>query len=269
MESTSIVKALALLESTASEPLGRSLGALAAEVGLAKPTAHRILKTLTALGYLERSEQGVYRQTPHVQRLVSNDRTGQILAQAGPVLRKLHDATQETVNLGILRNDRIVYLQVLESPQPLRRVATPNSVDTFYTTALGRAIVSCLPDAQREELLRRVKLEPLTPHSNINRTALTGILDQAREDGYALEVDETDVGVTCIGAPVLDGGVPVAAISISVPTARATGDALPRLIDQVRAAARQVTRRVEFPDKPTQRTLSKRPVRRKRSEASS
>ena len=54
MESNSLTKALGLLEATAGHPEGRSLAKLASEVGMPKPTAHRILKTLTALGYLER-----------------------------------------------------------------------------------------------------------------------------------------------------------------------------------------------------------------------
>ena len=70
MESTSLVKALAVLEATAAEPAGRTLAALSQEVGLPKPTTHRILKTLLSLGYLEQTATGVYRQTPRVQRLV-------------------------------------------------------------------------------------------------------------------------------------------------------------------------------------------------------
>jgi IclR family acetate operon transcriptional repressor/IclR family KDG regulon transcriptional repressor len=251
MESTSIVKALALLEAVASEPTGRSLGSLASEVHLTKPTAHRILKTLTQLGYLERGENGTYRQAPGVQRLVSNDRLEQLLSAAGPVLRDLHETTRETVNLGVLRHHLVVYLQVLESPLPLRRVATPNSVDPFYCTALGRAIVSHLSPAARENLIRRTSLSQLTPHTNVDRNALGEILARAARDGFALEVDETDVGVTCVAAPVLEGDVAIAAISISAPTARVTRDRLPALIRQTRKAAAQVSTELEHLRQPS------------------
>ena len=268
MESTSLVKALAILEATAADPAGRSLAALSVEVGLPKPTAHRILKTLVTLGYLERSELGGYRQTPRVQRLVSNDQSRRLATLADPILRKLHERTQETVNLGVLRGDQIVYLQVLESTQPLRRVATPNSVDPFHTTALGRAIVSRLPAPERDALVRRAKLETRTPHSNVDPGSLVGILAQAASDGYALEVDETDLGVTCIGAPVLEDGVAVGAISISVPTVRATGEALSQLIDQVRLAAREVSEAMHAPVKKSTNGRSS-PAPRKNSEVRS
>jgi len=240
MESTSLVKALALLEATAAQPEGRSLAALAAEVALAKPTAHRILKTLSTLGYLERGEHGVYRQTPRVQRLVSNRVSDRLLAASESILRQLHITTQETVNMAALRADQIVYLLVLESTQPLRRVATPTSTDPFYSTALGRAIAAHLPGNEYAALLKHSKFIQRTPHTNIDRTLLNDILVEVVREGYSLEVDENDVGVTCIGAPLLELGYPLGAISISVPTARATGDALSRLIDNVRGAASQI-----------------------------
>jgi DNA-binding IclR family transcriptional regulator len=240
MESTSIVKALGLLEATSSEPNGRLLSALAAEVGLSKPTAHRILKTLTTLGYIQRAPGGVYRQTPKVQRLVSNEGTQRLVVLADPYLRELHERTLETVNLGVLRHDRVSYLRVLESPQPLRRVATPNSVDPFHSTALGRAIAAFLPDDVRAALLESARMERSTPRTNTSRRALADILTKVASDGYALEVDETDLGVTCIGAAVLAEGSPCAAISLSIPTARATSDQLPSLIKLVRATAQDV-----------------------------
>jgi DNA-binding IclR family transcriptional regulator len=257
MESTSLVKALGLLEALAGEPDGRSLAALATEVGLAKPTAHRILKTLTALGYLERTATGVYRQTPQMNRLISSEQHRHVLELAEPILRALHEKTRETVNLGVLRYDQIVYLQVLESTQPLRRVATKNSVDPFYSTALGRAIASHLPETQRTSLVNVARLKQRTTHTNIDRKSLVGILDQAASDGYAMEVDETDVGVTCIGAPILEQGIAIAAISLSVPTARATGDALVGLIAGVRRAATVVSDQLKAARKKSAKALPK------------
>ena len=87
MESTSLTKALGLLEATAGHPAGRSLADLAAEVGMPKPTAHRILKSLTALGYLERPASGVYRQSPQMQRLVSDASVRRLIDAAAQIGR--------------------------------------------------------------------------------------------------------------------------------------------------------------------------------------
>lgn len=258
MESNSLTKALGLLEATAGHPDGRSLAELAAEVGMPKPTAHRILKTLTALGYLERPASGVYRQSPQVKRLVSDESVRQLIDAAARPLRELHAKTQETVNLAMLRHDRVLYLDVLECTLPLRRVATRTS-DPFHTTALGRAIVSRLPADRRSRLLARAKLVRRTPATIIDRRRLAAEIDKAATRGYAIEENETDVGVTCIGAAVCAGDEVVGAISVSLPTARLDAASRRRLVDLVRKTASGISARLKSASsKPRPRTIHPR-----------
>lgn len=244
MESTSLTKALGLLEATAGHPDGRSLADLAAEVGMPKPTAHRILKTLTALGYLERPASGVYRQSPQVQRLVSDAAVRRLIDAASRPLRDLHAKTHETVNLGILRHDRVIYLDVLECTLPLRRVATRTS-DPFHTTALGRAIAARLPADRRSRLLARARLERRTAATIADRRRLTAEIERAAKQGYAIEENETDVGMACIGAAVCAGDEPVGAISVSLPLARLDPASRRRLIDLVRKTAGAISARLK------------------------
>lgn len=244
MESTSLTKALGLLEATAGHPDGRSLADLAAEVGMPKPTAHRILKTLTALGYLERPASGVYRQSPQVQRLVSDAAVRGLIDAASRPLRDLHAKTNETVNLGILRHDRVIYLDVLECTLPLRRVATRTS-DPFHTTALGRAIAARLPADRRSRLLARARLERRTAATIAERRRLTAEIERAAKQGYAIEENETDVGVACIGAAICAGDDPVGAISVSLPLARLDPASRRRLIDLVRKTASAISARLK------------------------
>lgn len=244
MESTSLTKALCLLEATAGYPEGRSLGDLAAEAGLAKPTAHRLLMALASLGYIERPASGVYRQSTAAKRLVSDAPTRRLIQAASPAINGLHAQTQETVNLGVLRHDRVLYLEVLESTHRLRRVATGAS-DPFHTTALGRILAACLPEARLDRLLTRARLAKRTPATITDVDKLRAAIVQARRQGYAIEADETDVGVTCIAAPILSGGEAAGAISVSVPSARATGVARRQLVKRVREAATRASRRLE------------------------
>lgn len=244
MESTILVKAFAILEVAAGTPRGLALGELAAQVGLSKPTAHRILKTLASLGYVEKSSFGHYRQTSQIRRLVGVMDDQRLTAAATDALQRLHAKTKETINLGVMRSSRVVYLQVLESPQPLRRVATPNSVDPFYCTALGRAMAAFLPEAQQRLLLRSATLEARTAQTVTSPKLLAAELQQVAKQGYAIEKDQTDLGVTCIGAPIFDAGTPVAAISASLPSARADGRVEKALIAAVQAACRQVEKQL-------------------------
>jgi DNA-binding IclR family transcriptional regulator len=243
MESTSLTKALGILEATAGHPEGRSLADLAAEVGVPKPTAHRILKSLTGLGYLERPQAGVYRQSPLAKRLVSDALSRRLIEAAGDPLRELHTRTKETVNLGMLRHDRVLYLEVLECVLPLRRIATRTS-DPFHTTALGRAMAAFLPPEKQVKLLAKARLERRTQATITDRKRLLDVLGQVATQGYAIEVDETDIGVTCIAAPVFAKDTVIGAISISAPTARVTAESRERLVKLVQRAARVASTRL-------------------------
>lgn len=241
MESTALVKGIGLLEALSSSGGEAALGQLAEMAGVAKPTAHRILAALMALGYVERQGAGIYRLTGRLSLVARGLSYSHLVEAAEAVLQRLATETGETVNLGVLRQQGIVYLRVLESTHALRRVATPDEVDPFYCTALGRAIVAYLPEPQRERLLRTASLEPRTEHTIIEADALREQFAQVRENGYALEMDQTDLGVTCIGAPLFQHDQVVAAISLSVPTARSDDQRRAQLIDAVRAAATAMT----------------------------
>lgn len=252
MESNSLVKAFALMEITAGSTSGRTLQELAGEIGASKPTVHRILNTLVSLGYMEKPVAGTYRQTSDVRRLVSNAHQLTLLETSKPVLQKLFDKIDETVNLGVLRHDKVLYLHVLECRHPLRHVVSLESTDSFHTTALGRAIVAFLPDAQRDALLRSASLEKRTPRTISTKAELLRVLQTVHDQGFALEEDETDLGVTCVGAPVVVHNRAVAAISISAPTVRVTDRCRKSFIKEVQLAARNISDEIAstFADEP-------------------
>lgn len=243
MESSVLVKAFQLLEAFGQSPTDPSLAALSSQTGLAKPTVHRILKTLVALGYVEQTTVGIYRLSRSFRRLTLGRAERLLVQRADPLLRALRDQTGETVNLGVLQGHRVTYLTVLESNHALRRIVEERAGDPFHTTALGRAMVAFLSDQRREFLLRTTPLEKYTPATVNDPVEIQALLDEVRQAGFAVEEDQTDVGVTCIGAPVFQGETVVAAISVSVPTARiqTTGTTRQQLIDAVCKTANALT----------------------------
>jgi DNA-binding LacI/PurR family transcriptional regulator/DNA-binding IclR family transcriptional regulator len=176
------------------------------------------------------------------RRRVADDEDRRLLMTAEPVLRDMHRRSGETVNLGVAREGQIIYLSVLESRHPLRRVASPQGVDPLHTTALGRAILCHLPPEEQAAVLGSSPFEKRTPFTETDPERIRAILRQARADGYAVEQDQTDVGVTCVGAPVFAHGRVVAAISVSVPTARVESVGLDRFIHDVLDGAGRVSR---------------------------
>ncbi len=244
MESSLLMKLFGVLEATAGQTEGRALAEIAAEVGLAKPTAHRILKELIAMGYMERVGSGVYRQTHQIRRLVSTGGDRRLTRAAEEPLRDLWEATGETVNLGVLRLGRVAYLSVIESRQSLRRTVSPNMTDPFACTALGRSIAAHLPETRLAYLLKTTPLEKRTPNTIVDHAELKRLFESVRAKGYALEEGETDLGVMCIGAAVFDQIAVAGAISLSAPTVRADVKRRTEWISLICKAAEKITDRL-------------------------
>lgn len=186
-----------------------TLTAIAAESGLRKSKAFRLLNTLQEVGYVQHDDTGLYRLGPAARRL---ERVAfvalSVRSLVHTALLDLRDRWGETANFGLIRGRQVVYADIVDSLKPFRVVETIGDRVPVLTTALGRAILAYFPQpellATSEELF-----------------LLRGLLDQVREVGYAIDNEEVEVGVRCVGAPVFDGpnGL-LGAISISGPVQR-------------------------------------------------
>jgi len=220
MESAHLVKVFSILEAMAGKPDGVSLNELASLVGLPKSTAHRLLKTLCTLGYAANCGGGIYRQTGMIKRLALGANDPYWVSMSDPIMRRLNKQTGETINLGILRFEKVFYLHVIETSKTLRRAVIAQMSDPCFSTALGRAIVAFLSVERQEFLLRHATIEKRTPKTVVEEAEIKKILKKVAKEGLAFEEDQTDLGVSCIGAPVFDEEGVVAAISLSAPSVR-------------------------------------------------
>jgi DNA-binding IclR family transcriptional regulator len=245
MESAHLVKVFSILEATAGKPQGMSLSELASLVGLPKSTAHRLLKTLCTLGYMANCGQGVYRQTGMIKRLAIGENDPFWISMAEPIMKKLNEATDETINLGILRFEKIFYLHVIETKKTLRRTITAQMSDPCFSTALGRAIVAYLPEERQRFLLRHATIEKRTPQTIVDSAKIRRILKQVAVDGVAFEEEQTDLGVACIASPVFDHEGVVAAISLSAPIARMTKSIVSKWKTLIREGAHKMSLRLQ------------------------
>jgi DNA-binding IclR family transcriptional regulator len=218
-----IAKAFDVLE--AMSALGRAvtLKELSGEIELPKPTLHRLLQTLTELGYVEQDHaRSRYNLSLKLFRLGRDDRFRELREWALPAMETLHRRFNERVNLGVLQGSYVAYVHFIETTQNLRWQVHPGARDPFYCTALGRAIVAFLPDARREQLVSQAVLEPRTSRTVADRGALRAALERTARRGWALDEEENDLGVLCFGVPLLERGAPVASLSVSVPASRAS-----------------------------------------------
>lgn len=214
-------KCFAVLE--AMSDLGRpgSLKELAEAGGLPKPTLHRILQTLMDLGYVEQDQsRSNYQITMQLAHLGRSQNFEGLKENALPIMEALHQRFNETVNLGVLQGTYVYYIHFIETTQNLRAQVHPGARDSFHSTALGRAIVAHLPAEQRQRLLDRVVLKPRTAFTVVRPDVLRAVLQETSARGWALDDQENDVGVVCMGVPLLEGIHPVGSISVSVPKSR-------------------------------------------------
>jgi DNA-binding IclR family transcriptional regulator len=206
---------------------------VSAEAELPKPTAYRILQSLAGLGYVAQEEgTGHYFATDRLAGLASRDPFLTLKQLALPMMEQLHTRFDETVNLGVLRGQKVVYAQVLETTRDLRWVVRPGRSDYFYCTALGRAIVAFLPEKQGESLLVKTKFERVGAKTVTDRKKLAAILDEARRRGWAAEEEEAAGGVACMAFSLAGWGAPQAAISVSIPVSRFTRSLRAELADE-------------------------------------
>lgn len=226
-----VEKAFALLEYLAEAGKPASLQEVTAASQLPKPTACRLLKSLQALGYVSRpAGSRAYLVGPRVSRLASVDPHADLKSVALPIMRRIHSEFNETVNLGILIEDRICYLEFIETTRPLRLVVRPNEGDPVHCTALGRAILSVLPKQEFEDRMAALRLEPRTAKTVTSREKLLALIQRARRVGYAREDEETNEGVVCLAFSLASFGHPEAAVSVSVPTPRAGARRIQKII---------------------------------------
>jgi IclR family acetate operon transcriptional repressor len=207
-----VFKAIDVLEAfQGSERL--SLNQISQRVGLNRSRTFRLLHTLAERGYVERNEEGTsYRLGIKLFERAANVRRD-VKDVARPVMLELRQRFNEMVNLSVLEDGHVLYLEIVESSRPFRMGATVGCRMPAHHTSMGKAMLAKNPACFESGLLAKESRQ------RIQR--LRKELEKVQERGYAIDDEENEPGVACIGAPVLDAhGLPVAAISVSGPVQR-------------------------------------------------
>lgn len=224
-------KAFTILEVMARTARPLSLAEMAEECRMPKPTVYRILHSLRDLGYVDQKDRGgAYQISGRLSSLREYGRDEAVRDEALPLMQRLHEEFNETVNLGLLEGLYIRYAHVIDTTQALRWIVKPGARDMFHTTALGRAIVAQLPLELQTRLLAKVCAQLPARARAATRQKLERELAATRERGYALEEQETVEGVACVATSLAPMGETLAAISVSVPVHRFPAEQRTRLI---------------------------------------
>ena len=234
----SVDRALDILEVLAGRPGTLGVTEIAREVGLAQGTVHRPLVALVARGWVRQDAGRRYGVGPAAMRL-GEASYRELGAVAAPALRAAVQATGETANLAVLEGRAMVYVAQAPSPHTLRIFAEVGRRVPLHSTAVGKVALSGLAPEVGHALLAGRDLEARTPHTLTSLDHLDTELAGVREQGYALDDEEQELGVRCVAVPVPIDGLAVA-LSVSGPTERMTREHAAAVVPQLRRIATEL-----------------------------
>lgn len=218
----SVAKAVQILIHIAEQPEGLTARAIAGALGMPVATTHHLLETLVDEGMLAKDSHRAYSLGSRVGALADafQRRTAPPEFLMAP-LRRLGDETGETAYLSGWQGDEAVVLGTVEG----RHAVRVTSLHSGYTghnhaRASGKTLLAFARPGVVERYLDRHELDPLTPNTITDPAALRAELERTRARGYAVDEEEFTAGVSCVAAPVLDGGIAIAAYTVAAPTLR-------------------------------------------------
>jgi DNA-binding IclR family transcriptional regulator len=218
---------------------------IAVELGVHKSTAFRLVTTLEAHRLVEQTtERGRYRLGVGVLRLAGATTARLDLVQeARPLCRQLAAETGETVNIAVLSERSALYLDQIAGSSALQPHNWVGQHIPLHATSNGKVLLSWLEPEEQTRVLGA--LPAYTTLTITKKGELRKELEKVRETGYALAVDELEVGLTAVAAPIRNAhGDVIASMSVSGPTFRLDEERLPRVIDLLVEAAVEVSHRL-------------------------
>ncbi|MGW5120612.1 IclR family transcriptional regulator [Streptomyces noursei] len=215
---TALEKSMRILEAVAAPGGPHRLTDVMAAARVPKSSTFRILASLIAQGFVRSESDSRYGVGPRLFGLsatvVGGEPTG-----IEHILRELQQSTGQTVHLALHSGETITYIRKLESDQPFQTASRIGMRMPLHTTAIGKSILAHLPDKEAQTLITKAGLPRRTPKTLTTWPALEAELARVREQGFALDDEENEATIRCIGTAILDPqGRPIGGASITTVT---------------------------------------------------
>ena len=243
-----VERALDVLLSFSRETPELTMTQIAERVGIHKSTIHRLLATLEKKRFVQRDPvTGIYRLGIRLLQMAyltleHND----LRRLAAPFLRRLCDQHQENIDLSVLDDADVVYLNMLESPQRVKLAAAVGQRLPAFATASGKAILAYMPDETVRRILER-GMPQYTLHTLRSPEAFFENMRQVRMQGFAVSEQEFEEGINAVAAPILDlCDRPIAAVAVAGPAYRLSRQRMIEIGPHVLTTAREIAQEVKM-----------------------
>jgi IclR family pca regulon transcriptional regulator len=251
-EVQSLAKGLAVIEAFGADRASMTLSEVARRTGTSPGSAQRILRTLVSLGYVGRDGSRFSLRPRTLQLGYAYLASLPVAAIAQPLLSALTAETKETCSLALLDGDAVVYVARAAARRLPRDYMSVGTRMPAHATSVGKILLAALPGPEFEALLEGIQLDRLTPNTLCDKTAIRAAVEEARSRGFALNDQETIMGLRSVAVPVLAEGKVVAALGLSADVMRVTttmlrDDLLPPLRRTAVAVAAAIAAREASP----------------------
>lgn len=240
---TSLQRGLRLLHLFSESPRGLTAKQVAESSRLPVSTVHRFLANLVTAGFLNRDGEGTH-SLGIACFSIGQAAVGQldIRRLSLPYLRELNQQTRETIHLTVRHGLSAVYVEKLDSPEPLRIHSRIGAAVPLYCTAVGKVMLAYMPPEEQERVLPELNMKRQTSNSVGNLQELKTELYRVRKNGYACDLEENERHIRCVAAPIWDHtGSVQSSLSITAPTVRMPVARLRQLAPLIQRAGLQIS----------------------------
>ncbi|WP_174614663.1 IclR family transcriptional regulator [Virgibacillus ihumii] len=208
-------KSIAILNLIATPQKNYSVTEVHRELGISKTTVFSILKVLEEYDIVKKNDHGEYKIGVKLYELgMAYISEVDIVKVARSHLEKLMEITGYTVHLGVLDEGELLYVDKVEPNTFIRFSTYPGLRSEFHITSLGKVIAAYLDEDELNNIIAAKGLTKHTPNTITDLKEFKQVLLKIRERGYAIEDEEGEIGVKCLGAPVFNGRKVVASVSV-------------------------------------------------------
>lgn len=245
----SVERAISILECFTGNRVELSLTEIAEQTGLNRSTTYGIVNTLALGGFLEQ-DPGSRLYRLGIRLFEYGNLVGSridLRAEALPYCRQLASDYRQVAHLAIRSGDEIVYIDKVNEPSMSIAYSYVGKRAPMYCTAVGKAMLAFMDDAFIDDYLQRTALLPLTENTIIQPDELKDELRLIRTRTYALDNEEVEIGLTCVGAPVFDHkGRVAAAISTSGVTSVMTKERIASITNDILSYSKTISSRLGY-----------------------
>jgi len=216
-------------------------------IGLNKSTTYGLLSTLFEKGYIDKKSNGKYclgLKLLELGQYVQNRLDVRNVAR--PLLEKLCEKYDETIHLVLYNRGEAYYVDKVESARSIVNITQVGKKVALNASSVGKIILAYMPPEQQEKELA-LPLKQYTPNTITDPQELKKHIELVRQNGYALDMEEIELGVRCVGAPIRNyTGEVIGAFSCSAPSTRVSTEKLTEIIEAVKETALHISRNLGY-----------------------